>query len=246
MRVPLFNAQRRFVIAIAAVTIAVAGLVWTLGQTRPSKEDDPRSPEAALKRQPTLFHGRVVDQDGNALDGVEIVVQIAELVGNQVTPGMISPRQETLKRFSVYARDGKFGILCPHGYNQVEIERVVKEGYEWVFDWAWQVQPDTRNNNRVYRLPGRFWRCPYYEPDSERPIIIPMHRIGDPNPPRTVSRGGADVDCNGKKTINEPVPIHVPSAGPGAPKTDEELAARLQEYINKAREAEKARAKQSP
>ncbi|WP_428939448.1 hypothetical protein [Fontivita pretiosa] len=233
---------RWFVVSFSVLALSSVCLVFVRGQSRPVAED-PRSPEAAMKRYPKLLYGRVEDQDGQPIDGAEIFVQTAELVGNQVTPGMISPRQETMKRFSVFSdRLGRFGIQYPHTHNEVTIERIEKEGYEWVFDWAWHAQADQKDNNLVYRSPGRFWQCPYYEPDPQRPAIFPMYRNGAPNAPKTTSRGGFEVDCEGKKTANEPVPIHIPSAGPDAPRTQAEIEARIRDYAEAAHRARQSSA----
>jgi hypothetical protein len=227
-------------VTIASLVLGSLALVLALGQTHSSTQPaDPRSPEAALKRYPNVFFGRVEDEDGKPLDGVEVFVQTAELVGNQITPEMISPRNETMKRFSVFTADGKFMVQYPHDHNEVTFEQFKKEGHEWVWDLAWTVQVERHDDNRAYQMPGKFLKCPYYEPDSEHPAIFVMHRVGSAKSVNKASRGGAEVDCQGKKTPNKPVPIYVPSAGPGSPKDEDEMAARLQQYIDKARDAEK-------
>ena len=43
------------------------------------------------------------------------------------------------------------------------------------------------------------------------------------------------ADCNGRRTVNGPVVPAIPSAGPGAPRTDEELGAAIRGYGERAR-----------
>jgi len=183
---------------------------------------------------PTLFFGRVTDQDGVGLDAVEVVVRTAELTPNPIMPGGNVPSNG--KTFSVYTNDrGSFLVMLPVCHNDLVIEDVRKAGYDWVRDWAWQLPERKGENTVAFQFAGRYVRCPVYVPDASNPAVLPLHRRGSERAVANPSRGGADVDCNGRRTVNGPVVPAIPSAGPGAPRTDEEIGAAIRGYGERAR-----------
>jgi len=168
-----------------------------------------------------------VDQDGRPVDGVEVVVRTAELTPNQVMVGAGNVPSDA-RTFSVYTNDrGDFLVNLPMGQNDLEIQDVRKEDYDWVKDWAWQIPAHRKENTLAFQFPGRFVKCPIYVPDAKNPAILPLQRQGSGRPVAHPSRGGADVDCSGRRVVNGPVIPTIPSAGPGAPRTQEEIEAAI-------------------
>lgn len=221
-------------LVILGLTVSATGVFFAVAQTRPA-------PPTGLQNQPRLFFGVVGDQDGQPLDDVEIKVWTAELVGNPHTPGGVVPDKQSERKFSVYSgANGGFMVQIPQPHNMLVIEDVKKEGYDWVFDWAWTLSgpPHNKHDNRQFTFPGRFWKCPYYKPDPANPAVFPLHAKADPKPAQTTSRGGFEVGCDDKETPNHPVVPNVPSAGKGAPQGQKEIEKAIGEYLKARREKE--------
>jgi hypothetical protein len=120
---------------------------------------------------------------------------------------------------------------------------VKKDGYDWVIDWAWTLNgpPHNDGDNRRFILPGKLASVGVYLPDPNRPAIFPLHRHGDPAPATQPSRGGSERTRDGKTVANEPTQPKVPSAGPNAPGTNDEVNKRIGEYVNSFNAAQQAK-----
>jgi hypothetical protein len=174
-----------------------------------------------------LFFGHVADQDGRPVEGVEVVVRSAELIPNPVMVGAGNVPSDA-RTFSVYTNDrGDFLVNLPAGHNDLEIQEVRKAEYDWVKDWAWQIPAHRKENTLAFQFPGRFVKCPVYVPDAKNPAVLPLHRRGSEKPVWRPSRGGADVNCAGNRVVNGPVTPTIPSAGPGAPRSEAEIEAAI-------------------
>jgi hypothetical protein len=218
------HVRSRFVLIIAAL-FAAGVFVVGVGSCN-------RSPQAP----PRLFYGRVIDQSGNPVPDAEIVVQLSQMQMNPIVPGGVVPDHLPQNQFSVRSdAAGSFVVTIPPPNHVVEIQSVKKDGYDWVIDWAWSlsVPPHNLGDNRQFILSGKLWKVPAYQPDQNRPAIFPLHRKDDPSPATQPSRGGSDLTREGKTVLNQPHPLKIPSAGPGAPTTPAEIEARIGEYINK-------------
>lgn len=185
-----------------------------------------------------IFYGKVIDQNGRPLKGVEVKVRISELDRNNVMPGAPVTVQATQKSYSIWsAENGVFGVQLLEPYQQLQIDDLVLPGYEWVKDWGWTFNPAAQNTH--YYFEGKHI-VPAYKPDPENPAIFPMHELGNPAPATRPSRGGSDDG-----TRNEPTELLIPSAGPGAPRTHEEVQRRIGDY-SRARDATAPRRKAAP
>jgi len=205
---------------------------------------DRRTTTMTAASQPRLFYGKVIDQDGNPVRDAEIVVQLSEMTDNAITAGSHVPDRLPKNHFSVYSGvTGSFLITVPPPNYVIEIEAVKKDGYDWVIDLAWTlgVPPHNDGDNRLFMSPGAFSSAPVYQPDSNRPAIFPLHRKGDPAPATQPSRGGSDRTREGKTVVNEPTELRVPSAGPNAPGTNDDISKRIGEYADSFNAAQRAK-----
>lgn len=186
-------------------------------------------------RQSRLFYGIVIDQDGKPLQGVEVQVFLTGFTQNPVMMG-IAPDSDNQTRFSVFTGpDGTFQVKVPQRYEQLSIEAVILQGYDWVFDWIWNGGGERfgAGDNRHYKFSGKYVRAGEYVPDPARPAIFPLHAKGNPSPATLPSRGGSDKRRDSLKWItNEPTPLAIPSAGPGAPQGHDEINRRISQYFN--------------
>jgi hypothetical protein len=216
-------------------TSASAAVVTALLAVLSLAACDRRPTAAPAPSQPHLFHGKVIDQSGNPVQGAEIVVQVSEMQPNPIIAGGLIPNRLPKNHFSVYSGvTGNFLVTLPPPNHVVEIQAVKKEGYDWVFDWAWSLGTPSHGDgdNRLFILPGRFTPLASYQPDPNRPAVFPLHRKGDPSPATHPSRGGSDRNPEGVIVPNSPTPLRIPSAGPGAPTTNDAINARIAEYVN--------------
>jgi hypothetical protein len=179
-----------------------------------------------------LFYGRVDDQNGNPVIGAAIAASSGELVMLRGGSAGVVRRFETQQKYLTQSdAEGAFSIQVAPGHNDLSIDGVSKPGFEWLFDLAWTLNtPDKTSDNRYYHLRGGLVECPYYEPDPSRPAIFPMHATGAGGSPRRPSRGGRDMGCDRKSTTNDRVDVAIPTTGPGAPRTSEEVDQRLQAW----------------
>lgn len=173
------------------------------------------------------FYGRVVDQDGNPVQQAEVKVLASEFDKDTFILGATGPIVDTQQQFSVWTdQRGGFSVCLQATYQELRIEDVVKPGYKWVFDWAWSRfpydMPEWRRTNLVFHFHGRHNVGTPYDPDASRPAIFPLHEIGNPAPATRASRGGSDG-----RYKKEPVEMIIPSAGPDAPQSDEEISERI-------------------
>lgn len=189
---------------------------------------------AAKPPAPPKYHflyGRVIDQGGNPVVQAEVKVRASELGENTTINGSYGPIQGSQKQFSVWSdQRGYFMVTVGGTYQRLVIEDVIKPGYNWVIDWAWTAW-DRDRDNRVYNFQGP--RPPAgvpYQSDPENRAIFPMHEIGNPAPATRPSRGGKDG-----RRVNGPTDLVVPSAGPGAPRTN----AQINEAIRAASERQR-------
>jgi hypothetical protein len=163
---------------------------------------------------------------------------------NPIIAGSVVPDRLPKNHFSVYSGvTGSFLITVPQPNHVIAIEAVKKEGFDWVIDWAWTlgVPPHNDGENRQFILPGKLWSVPVYQPDPNRPAIFPLHRKGNPAPATQPSRGGSDRTRDGKTVANEPTELRVPSAGPNAPSTNDEISKRIGEYVDSFNAAKRAK-----
>jgi hypothetical protein len=181
-----------------------------------------------------MFQGKVIDQEGNPVDGAVIVGQISKLVPSRAgdAVGSVVPDRLPNHRFSTSSgHTGMFYVMMKSPNNDLEILDIKKDGYKWVIDWAWQLGPKyDEGNNTDFKWDGKYWHCPVYQTVPDSPAIFPMHQIGNPKPATRPSRGGKDLLCNKKTRINHPMPLQIPSAGPAAPQTAEEIDSRQKEF----------------
>lgn len=209
------------VVALLLAGAAIAGvLIYRVPQDAATS---PRPPDVRW------FYGQVVDQDGKPIQQAEIKVVVSELGENTIMVGSNAPIIATQRTFSVWTNQwGTFAVQVPSSYQQLTIEDVVKPGYEWVFDWAWGSlpydEPEWRRTNRIFHFAGNRNVGTPYNPDLQRPAVFPMHEVGSNAPATRPSRGGSDGRFN-----HEPVEPIIPSAGPDAPKSDEEVNERIRE-----------------
>jgi hypothetical protein len=209
---------------LMAAGLAGAGIVYVLaGDGGDAQPADVR------------FHGLVEDQDGRPLHDAAVAVHSSEVVANGAAPGGVMPDSGTAKTFALRTdAHGRFALAVPRHHNRLLIEHVRKAGYEWVTDWAWQMDlPPKPLQNVEYLFPGRHWSRPVYRPDPDRPAIFPMHEVGNPSPPRPLSRGGADLQRDGRAVPNALVVPRIPSAGPGTPRTPAEVEQRIRDYADR-------------
>ena len=172
-----------------------------------------------------FFHGRVIDQDGNPVVQAEVKPVASELAANTLIAGSYGPNHATQNKFSVWSdRNGYFMVTIRGSYQHLLIHDIVKPGYEWVFDWA-PIESQGSNpylssqgNNRFYQFTGPHGVGTPHQPDPDNRAIFPMHEIGNPAPATRPSRGGKDG-----RRVNGPTDLVVPSAGPGAPRTNAEI-----------------------
>jgi hypothetical protein len=229
--------------AISAATILLcAGVLVLLAD--PGASSQPADRRRAGTTQPfpdppRLFYGRVVDQDGAVVPDAEIVVSRARLV-RSVDTGTTREDLQTKQTFSVYSGvTGSFAVMLPTPLHVVTIEKVKKDDYDWVFDWAWTlgVSPHVDGNNRHFILSGELATCRFYQPDRDRPAVYPLHRVGVARPASRPSRGGSEHHCDGTIVVNEPVALKVPSAGAGAPRGEAEMDKAISLYLERFRDA---------
>lgn len=213
-------------IIIVALLISGAAIAGILIYRIPERAARPPKPP-----QFHWFYGRVVDQTGNPIPNAEIDVLAAEFGDNAVIHGSIAPILETQKTFTVASnQNGYFTVTLPGSYQRLTIQNIRKPGYEWVIDWYWTTPETGDADNRYYHLRGPRNVGAIYEPDRNRPAIFPMHEIGNPVPATRPSRGGKDG-----RRVNGPTDLVVPSAGPGAPRTN----AQINEAIRAASERQR-------
>ncbi len=203
--------------------VAVGWFISSMPGNAPGAVERPRSPDIRM------FYGRVIDQNGNPVAEAEVEVVTSEMADDAGTAGPFAPVLGTQEKFTVHTnRQGYFTVILQEGYQELMIEDIIKPGYEWVVDWSWNVPWGVESDNRIYRLAGPQNIGVPYQPDRTRPAIFPMHENGNPAPGTRPSRGGSDGE-----RMNEPVQLVIPSAGPGAPRTDEEINQRILEESSK-------------
>jgi hypothetical protein len=213
---------------IAVAIVALGGGFYLLRERPPGRVAAPVSP-------PWTFYGMVEDQDGRPVDGARVVAQASELVNNPTMVGGLVEREETRQTVIAHSGpDGRFVIQVPERLYQLNIHAVEVAGHDWVIDLAWTLgPPHNAHDNRQFRVRGPYVKCPYYQPDPARPAIFPVHKSGAEKPAGTASRGGVDVQCQYPHIQNVRTGLSVPSSGPGAPKDNADLAAKLQAYVNR-------------
>jgi hypothetical protein len=190
-----------------------------------------RNRAATQTGRPQVFYGSVVDGNAIPIAETEIQVRITSWVPNPTYPGYMESNTKA-KQFSVYTDVwGRFRVLMWPPDQILTIVNVQKSGYQWVFDWAWTLRPeDAKNDNRQFELPGPVRKGRLYFPNESRPAVFPLLRHGDSDFVALPSRGGSEAQNDGRIVANEPTAVIVPSCGPGAPKSQKEIEARLGEY----------------
>jgi hypothetical protein len=213
-----------------AVLLSVACATILTGAS--SCDSNLASPATTPPAAAHLFYGRVEDQNGNPVVGAEIAASSGELVMLRGGSAGVVRRFETQQKYLTQSdAQGAFLIRVATGHNDLSIDGVSKPAFEWLFDLAWTLNtPDKTSDNRYYHLRGGLVECPYYEPDPSRPAIFPMHATGAGGSPGRPSRGGRDMGCDRKSTTNDRVDVAIPTTGPGAPRTPEEVDQRLQAW----------------
>jgi len=181
-----------------------------------------RNTQKALSSRPVMkfFHGRVVDQDGNPLQGAELAVQMSPFAANPIYPGVL-PARRPENMFSAYSGvTGAFFLTLTAPKQIVEILDVKLAGYTWLIDRAWQVPPQLPHpdDTRWFVLAGPYTEYPIYTPDTNNPAVFVLVENGyDKAITATPSRGGSDRTRDGKVVVNSPHHVVIPSTGPSAP-----------------------------
>ena len=221
--------------AVLCLSLGMSPVLLTSCRKRPAA-NRPSIPRPENVQYPPVFYGHVQDQDGRPIDGAEIALRVEELVPDPTARGHLAPSSRSVATFSAYTGvAGSFIITMTEGRNHLMIEAIRKPNYEWVTDLAWTLgPPHNKGDNRDFTLAGRYIKCDVYEPDNERPAIFPLHLKGSNKPVGSPSRGGFDVDCNGRQTVNEPTAPAVPSTGARAPRTSKEREETIGAYLRRS------------
>ncbi|MEM8874131.1 MAG: hypothetical protein AAGD32_07705 [Planctomycetota bacterium] len=182
------------------------------------------------------FYGRVVDEHGVGLPGVEILVTLDEV---SIGPGGRRPggNRKDLRLYSDEA--GDFTFQCGR-FDSVTILGLNSEDRTWLRDYAWGLDDRKRHlNNESFDLGGPGMGAGrLYTPDQNNPAVFPMY----PNDgfagrgTALPSRGGSDL-VDGRSLRNKPVEkIHVPSVTRCGIQSEEQIVADWKKYYKQKRE----------
>jgi hypothetical protein len=156
---------------------------------------DPRWPERTRKlkadpqyewKTPIEFYGKVVDQDGEPVSGVEVKMNWTDM-----SPEGTSEAQRTTDAsglFSITGIQGKnFGVIA-----------LEKEGYV----------PFSKSNPNSFEYAG-FWEPSYHIPDKENPVIFRLRKKGEAAVLANVS---GKIVLEFGKAVTIPMPREMPSS----------------------------------
>jgi hypothetical protein len=194
-----------------------------------SKADDGRN---GVVSNDIAFYAKVIDQDGTPAADARMVVQLSRLVDNPVMDGKVFDRLPENRKTYVSDSFGNILITVEKPLNVLEVGAIEKPGYVWVQDLSAQVKnAQEGGSNTLYYFHGLNVRYPINEPDKDNPAIYAMQKLGNMGPATRPSRGGTDLLNDNTHRVNHPMPCDIPSAGERAPRTQTELASRLEEYV---------------
>ena len=122
------------------------------------------------------FWGRVVDQDGRPVEGVDLVASAATMRMIPTKDGRF--RSQTGMRATSGA-DGTFQFEGAEGFSMT-IDKIVKPGYVLPV-WLQCAKPDQKY---WYRFHSRNPDFPDFKPDPKNPEIVRLWKLKDPKPLR--------------------------------------------------------------
>lgn len=216
------GASRFYSDQIALAAVAVCALLCVTG-CKPAQTTSTQPPNKNI-----VFWGVVVDEHGRGIPNAEVKGLTAPLTMGAITPSAIPDRPG--QSFAVLSgADGRFIVQVPPKHLWLEILAVNRTGFDWVVDYAWVDQKLTHFDNRgfCFSPEGSDFQ---YRPEKDRPAMILMHTTGAPAPHGTLSRGGSDK-VDGRWLQNPVGQPHIPSAGPGAPRNNDEIGDRIDQYF---------------